>query len=96
MGDAVGMYINFTRPVGPHGGVVLDLVNANTVLQQSILSYTATLTDHSMANSVRQYIKNCQPNDDWIEYLDNLDILRNTNWRTSLDQLSDKTPAGNL
>jgi hypothetical protein len=94
-GDPVGSYTNFVGPLS-HGGTVLDIATANDTLQQHILEYTTTLTDKNLANSIQQYIKNCDVNNSWIEYLDNLDLLRNTNWRTSLSRLSDKSLASNL
>jgi molybdenum cofactor biosynthesis enzyme MoaA len=87
-GDTTEIYIN---PVGSmsHGGKVLNLRNLNKELQSKALDYLNKFKDHNVVLPIINSLSTISTTpDNWIDYLDNLDQIRTTNWRKSLHQLS--------
>jgi hypothetical protein len=88
-GDPINMIINFVAPMS-RGGDVLGLDSANDSIRTAAFEYLDTLTDQSIASAVRGWLESCKPNNsnEWVKYLDDIDQLRNTNWRKSLPRLA--------
>jgi sulfatase maturation enzyme AslB (radical SAM superfamily) len=87
-GDTTEIYVN---PVGSvsHGGKVLNLRNLNKELQSKALDYLNKFKDHNVVLPIINSLSTISTTpDNWIDYLDNLDQIRTTNWRKSLHQLS--------
>lgn len=87
-GDATEIYIN---PVGQmsYGGKILNLRNFNRPMQQLALEYLDRLPYHKTISPVMNSLSSISPNpENWIEYLNNIDQIRGTNWRESLGHLS--------
>ena len=63
--------------------------DGKTKLKDSALEYANTLTDTTVRQSVLNYIEPIQPVADmpWVDYLNQIDSVRNTNWKTSLSKL---------
>ena len=72
-----------------HGGKVLNLRNLNKELQSKALDYLNKFKDHNVVLPIINSLSTISTTpDNWIDYLDNLDQIRTTNWRKSLHQLS--------
>jgi hypothetical protein len=87
-GDQTEIYIN---PVGnvSYGGKVLNLKNLSKELQQKAIAYLEQFKEHKVILPIINSLSTISETpDDWIEYLEKLDQLRLTNWRHSLQQLS--------
>ena len=87
-GDPTEIYIN---PVGDlsYGGRILNLKNLNQDLQQQALEYLNKFQNHKVIPPIMNSLSSLSKNpDNWIEYLDRLDQIRSTDWRKSLQQLS--------
>jgi sulfatase maturation enzyme AslB (radical SAM superfamily) len=87
-GDPINMYINFVGDIS-HGGELLRLSNMNQKLKTAAIDCVNNLTDPAIRQSLLTHIENIQPVDSssWAEYLDQLDNLRNTNWKKTLSRL---------
>ncbi|CAB4164144.1 Radical_SAM domain containing protein [uncultured Caudovirales phage] len=87
-GDQTEIYIN---PVGnvSYGGQVLNLKNLSKELQQKAIAYLEQFKEHKVILPIINSLSTISetPNN-WVEYLEKLDQLRLTNWRNSLQQLS--------
>lgn len=87
-GDPTDIYINPTGDLS-HGGKVLNLRNLGQDLQQRALEYLRKFQNHKaippIINSLSAVSKSP---DNWIEYLNQVDHIRSTDWRKSLQQLS--------
>lgn len=87
-GDPTDIYINPTGNLS-RGGKVLNLRNLGQDLQQQALAYLSKFQHHKsippIINSLSVVSKNP---DNWIEYLDQVDHVRSTDWRKALPQLS--------
>jgi len=67
------------------GGKSLDLKHLSDKQCELALDMLYSLVEYPGVNDLITTIKNQrQPGDGWINYLDKLDSLRNTNWRNSL------------
>lgn len=86
----IQIYINFAGDWS-HGGKVLNIVTADDNLKTKMLKYLSTLTDKNIANSCISMLNavdcSLNTNNQWIDYLDKLDQLRATDWKTSLSKL---------
>jgi MoaA/NifB/PqqE/SkfB family radical SAM enzyme len=86
-GDPIDIYINFVNPIG-HGGEVLQLNQLNDEVKQKIIKYLKTLSDQQISQTVINYLLEPSiPSEDWIDYLNKLDLSRSTNWQYSLSKL---------
>jgi sulfatase maturation enzyme AslB (radical SAM superfamily) len=87
-GDSINMYINFVEDFS-RGGEVLQLANMNQKLKIAAINYINNLTDQTIRQSILKHIDNIQPvnSTSWIDYLDQIDNLRNTNWKKTLSRL---------
>ena len=86
--DKINIYINFVNDFSV-GGKVLQLSNMNQKLKTAAMNYVNTLSDNIIKQSILEFIENIQPVKDatWVNYLDQLDNLRKTNWRKTLSKL---------
>lgn len=87
-GDPTDIYIN---PVGDvsYGGQVLNLKNLNQSLQQQALKYLNKFQNHKAIPPIMNSLSSVSQNpDNWIEYLNQVDQIRSTDWQKSLQQLS--------
>jgi uncharacterized radical SAM superfamily Fe-S cluster-containing enzyme len=87
-GDPTEIYMN---PVGgvSHGGTVLNLKNLSKELQGKALDYLNKFKNHNAVLPIINSLSTISETpDNWIDYLNNLDQIRLTNWRKTLNQLS--------
>jgi hypothetical protein len=87
-GDPTGIYINPVGDVG-HGGKVLKLSNLNNDLRQQAVQYLNKFQNYKIITPIINSLSEQAQNPaNWVEYLDQIDQIRSTNWRKSLQQLS--------
>jgi hypothetical protein len=89
-GDPINIFINFVNHKLGRGGKVLGLHNLNDRIKSAAIEYLDLLTDKNIAASVKGTILSQQSNDnnDWVQYLNDIDRLRGTNWQHSLSKLT--------
>jgi len=87
-GDSTEIYINPVGDVG-YGGQVLNLKNLSHELQQRALEYLDKFQYHKAIPPIMNSLSFVSQNpDNWIDYLNQIDQIRSTNWQKALCQLS--------
>ena len=83
-GDPSQIFVRCIDPIS-YGGQVLDLKHLTKNQASSALDMLYSLTDLPGVLTVIDYIKqNSQPNNIWVDYLDQLSNIRKINWRKAL------------
>ncbi len=82
-GDPSNVFIKQIEPI-THGGKCLQLKNLPEKLQQNALDILNRYSHYRGVDSLISEIQNCCFSMDWLDYLNKLDEIRNTNFKTQL------------
>jgi sulfatase maturation enzyme AslB (radical SAM superfamily) len=72
-----------------YGGTVLKLDSASRGLASYILPHLIEIKNYSIWSTIEHSLSNANGNDPWVDYLDELSICRNVNWKDYLPALAE-------
>lgn len=89
-GDPIGIYFNLVSDIEPGTSGLMKLENASGKIKDQALEYIDSLRSYSNVtgiNEMKNALIDATENNKWIDFLNQLDKIRNTNWNKSLSKL---------